>query len=247
MKGEGDALAAEPDLFDAEATRGAHRSPDVVREAWIHESDGGNDPLPLRVLPIDIRHGATYTRVLPYGMIETLDDIHLDFLRETHVRLYYFGLGFIQLKIDETSRLHFYHPELPTITEDAHNHRYGFLSRILAGQLTNSLYIPVEGDTHVLVNESCNPEIKAPGRREPIGLIDVDVQTYRTGQSYVMTDSLFHRVKAGPTGCVTYLVRTHHTKEFAQVILPKNATPVCPFSKKIPDDELWSMMEDMLG
>ena len=108
--------------------------------------------------------------------MRTVKDIDLETLRRNHVRLYYFGLGFIQLKLDEVRRLHFYSARLPPITEDVHNHRYGFLSRVLAGRLTNRVYALGQGESHVLVNETCNPDIKAPARRDPVRLIPDDVR-----------------------------------------------------------------------
>src|SRR5271170_5939334 len=98
-------------------------------------------------------------------MITSIKDIDLKALKKNHARLYYFGLGFIQLKINEWERLHFYSAKLPPITEDIHNHRYGFLSRILKGKLGNHVFdisdVANPDGKHLLVNESCNPEIKA--------------------------------------------------------------------------------------
>ena len=51
----------------------------------------------------------------------------------------YFGLGFIQCKINQHERVHIYHPDLMPIVnieEEIHNHRYDFESTILMGKLT---------------------------------------------------------------------------------------------------------------
>lgn len=177
-------------------------------------------------------------------MFKTISGIDLERLKMNHVRLYYFGLGFIQLKIDETWRLHFYSKELPAITEDVHNHRYDFQSTILAGSITNHSYQVNEGDSHIMVNESCNPEIEAPALDKPCSMLLNHSKTMVVGWSYYMQHDEFHRVEADD--CITLLRRSDYKKEFAQIILPVGKAPVCPFSQKIPKSKLWRIMADML-
>jgi len=171
-------------------------------------------------------------------------DIDVGLLKDNHVRLYYFGLGFIQLKVDDRLRLHFYSPELPTITEDVHNHRYDFDARILKGKITNFTFDILEGETHQINNESCNPDIEAPSETKLCNITLADQETYTTGQVYKMKHQDFHRVEA--TDCITLLSRSSYKKEFAQVITPVGKKSVCPFSKQIPEDKLWSIIEDMV-
>jgi len=182
-------------------------------------------------------------------MILNLDDLDLQTLKNQKIRLYYFGLGFIQLKLNETERLHFYSSKLPPITEDIHGHRYGFLSRILKGQLTNYYHeiynIGEPNGTHWMVSESCNPEIKTPeNNKTPCTEMLFDVMTYYPGESYVMTPHMYHRVEA--QDCITYLIRTHKAGNFAQVIISQDKIPICPFSKKIPEPELWDIIAEMI-
>ena len=180
------------------------------------------------------------------GMFKDISQINLAELRKNYARLYYFGLGFIQLKIDETYRLHFYSPELPAITEDIHNHRYNFESTILKGHFVNRIYTIDEHDEggYIMVNESCNPNISAPKLDKSCDVRMTFVGMYRTGQSYHMPDTAFHTVRA--EDCITLLKRGDYTKEYAQIILPKEKPSVCPFSKKIPEEELWKLMQAML-
>lgn len=172
-------------------------------------------------------------------------NIDIQFLKDNHVRLYYFGLGFIQLKIDETYRLHFYSSELPPITEDIHNHRYGFQSRILKGSLTNYLYSIADGSDFIMTNESCNPDIEAPSEKRLCDAALAGKVTYEAGKQYYMDHGDFHRVEAD--NCVTLLVRTDYKKGFAQVVTPANKESVCPFSKQIPEERLWKIIEKMIN
>src|SRR5579863_7289598 len=54
---------------------------------------------------------------------------------------YWFGLGFIQLKLNDTARMHFWLPEIPhPEREEIHNHRYDFSSIVLAGHLLHEVW-----------------------------------------------------------------------------------------------------------
>src|SRR5271168_5571627 len=54
---------------------------------------------------------------------------------------YWFGLGFIQLKLSDTERMHFWLPEIPhPEREEIHNHRYDFTSTVLAGHLMHEVW-----------------------------------------------------------------------------------------------------------
>lgn len=171
-------------------------------------------------------------------------DIDLDWLKANHVRLYYFGLGFIQLKIDETHRIHFYSRELPVINEDVHNHRYNFESKVLHGCFTNNKYDVVDGNSHLMVNESCSPIKEAPLLNQPCSIKWREIMILIEGMRYKMTSEEFHTVHA--TSCITLLKREPVTKEFAQIIVPTGSTPTCPFSLKYPKEQLWRMIERML-
>lgn len=179
-------------------------------------------------------------------MFSSIQDINIKSLKDNHVRLYYFGLGFIQLKINDVWRLHFYSPKLPVITEDIHNHRYGFLSKVLKGSLTNHVVELdyTDSDDHKILSVSCDEKFKAPTDESYVGIKSITTDTYTVGQGYVMTPDMFHRTTAN--NCITMLMRTHRSKDFANVVLPRNETPVCPFSKKIEEEQLWSMIEEML-
>lgn len=178
-------------------------------------------------------------------MFRSVGDIDIDWLQNNTSRLYYFGLGFVQLKIDETWRLHFYTPELPAITEGIHNHRYNFTSRVLSGMIVNRRYNIVDGTTHTLSNESCNPDIEAPGVDQPCGIELIAADGIGIWESYSMLDTVFHNVEA--VRCITLLERGSYAKEFAQVVTPVGKEAVCPFSKTIPDDELWSIIRAELA
>lgn len=177
----------------------------------------------------------------------TSDQLNTDWLKKNHQMIHYFGLGFIQLKLDATNRLHFYTEELPPIVneEDVHNHRYDFLSVVLKGEFCQHTYNIVDGVTHTLEEESCRKD--APISFEPklCGLEINSIHTYRAGSWYMICHNTFHQVFA--TNCITFLNRTDYKKENAQVVRPVGATKICPFSQQIEQSRLWEIVDSMLS
>src|SRR5690606_30989934 len=97
---------------------------------------------PLDVFRSRVSHSALFIAG-DYGM--GIFNGHLDqFLDIDHLRSYgatphWFGLGFIQLKLTNDTRIHFWHPALMADTpeEELHDHRYRFHSHILLGNITH--------------------------------------------------------------------------------------------------------------
>lgn len=173
--------------------------------------------------------------------------LEMDWLRGNCKSIHYFGLGFIQLKIDRRSRIHFYTPELPPTTpeEDIHNHRYNFRSTILKGSLHQECFRIKEGGySHIREFESCREGVCSV---HPPSFCDVErifASTHAAGTSYSIDHEVFHRVSAEE--CITRIDRGDYAKEFAEVIRPSGERKVCPFAKKVPEDRLWSIIESMI-
>lgn len=172
-------------------------------------------------------------------------NIDVDWLRANHTMVHYFGLGFIQLKIDQYKRYHFYTDELPQIVgeEEIHNHRYSFQSTVMRGRLKQELFGEITGDTHIMEDESCQEGVVSEKDPSRCGIFLSSVHTYIAGCNYYINHTVFHRVKA--VNCVTYLQRGDYKKKYAQVIRPVGAQKVCPFSYKVEDKKLWEIIEAM--
>lgn len=172
----------------------------------------------------------------------------LQILKETNP--HYFGLGFIQCKINKYERIHIYHPDLMPIVnieEEVHNHRYDFESTILLGSITNKKYEFIEGSkqTHFLQNESCNETIKVENNQNKYGTINlISEDTVNVGESYFMRYDEFHTFQT--TQCITYLKRSDYKQDLAQVIRPLNNEIICPFSKKLKEEECWEIINKTL-
>lgn len=178
-------------------------------------------------------------------------NINVDWLKKNAKMIHYFGLGFVQLKVNDTFRLHFYNKSLPAIVseEDIHNHRYDFRSKVIKGKFIQELFDVVEGDTHVREFESCQHGVEAPKDAVPCGVERKSRHLYTAGSMYDISHNTFHRVKAN--NCITLLMRKtapdggFYRKPYAEVVRKKDAEKVCPFSKKVSEDELWEIVAEM--
>jgi hypothetical protein len=172
-------------------------------------------------------------------------------LKSNFRMIHYFGLGFIQLKLDHHNRIHFYTSKLPAIVpdEDIHNHRYDFHSKVLMGSLSQEIYQVIECDgdysgNYVREKESCNADVKCDEPGVPCEVKLLSTQTFSEGSHYWVDHGTFHKVHS--THCVTMLTRSDYKKDLADVVRPAGEAKVCPFSKKIEPEELWAIVEEML-
>ena len=163
----------------------------------------------------------------------------------------YFGLGFIQLKINDRKRVHFWVPEWPTIPgadNELHDHRYTLTSTILKGEIHNQIYTPVStpNPTHELIEVSCKPnsteEPQAIAQVTPIFLSSF---ISKVGDTYTLSPDAFHMAHTiGST--VTFVERGKTIKDMARVIRPINSAFVCPFSIQYSEQQCWDKIEEML-
>ena len=180
-------------------------------------------------------------------MYKTIHDVTIINLKKNYTLIHYFGLGFIQIKLGKECRLHIYTDSLPAITneEDIHNHRYNFTSTILHGELRQELFSIIQGDSHLLQDESCQ-EGYVPNtvNSRLCSIQKTGEQVFIQGNSYSIDHNTFHRVHT--RNAVTFLTRSDYKKELAQVVHRRDAQKVCPFSKKVKEEELWSIVEMIL-
>lgn len=173
--------------------------------------------------------------------------LDIDHLRSFDVDPAYFGLGFIQLKIKPNSRIHFYHDKLPTLVDEPHDHRYGFISYIMQGRFMQTIYgwSPDDRGDHEKVWEDCKPNSVVPSKPEPGFVEELIHGEYQAGDYYMIRPDTLHTVSAA-NNAITYLVREEPHKDYAGVVRQIGAEKICPFSQPIPVDECWQMIEDML-
>jgi hypothetical protein len=166
---------------------------------------------------------------------------------------HWFGLGFVQLKLSDTERMHFWVPEIPRRErEEIHNHRYDFVSSVLAGTLKHDIYhldATVDPKADVRIIDGCEYEIfetncapTAEGTIEtvtPCIVTHVGTFTLEAGSSYALPHETFHTTE-DTRFAITSLTRVLPKPiEFASVIKKRGAETTCPFKDKMDPDVCW--------
>jgi hypothetical protein len=192
-------------------------------------------------------------QVLPPWPLHQLLDVAA--LRQMGVTAHYFGLGFIQIKLDATWRLHVWVPEWPTIPgaeSELHDHRYDFVSTVLCGALRHELFAagpvhaePQEGDLEKL-DVSCQPgQAHDPVPLGYVRPIAIGTFTVEAGGTYHLGTEAFHRSHPqGPT--VTLVRRGAIQKELATVLRPIGTAFTCPFSLSPDEATCWAQVAQVL-
>lgn len=182
-------------------------------------------------------------------MITREQALDINFLKSNCKKIHFFGLGFIQIKLSDEQRVHVYTDKFPMTAqeEDIHNHRYDFNSQILKGLLTQKTYQvfrAIEETPFEMKKESCKENFKVEEETEDVDVELTGVQHFNQGSTYFITHDTFHQVAS--SNAVTLITRSGYKKDLAEVIYNKENTPVCPFSIKITEDELWKIVEESL-
>ena len=187
-------------------------------------------------------------------MFNSYKEINLNWLKLNTQKIHFFGLGFIQIKINDEYRLHFYHKDLPAFVETPHTHRYDFTSTILKGNFTQNIYevtkIVSNNQQHnyIEVFESCGRgELSEAliNYKKPVDCKLILINNYTEGSSYTLDKNTYHTVNAND--CITLLRRDNERLEYAKVLNEINKPNICPFSMKIEENELWNKIESMLS
>jgi len=177
--------------------------------------------------------------------------ISIDELKSQCLKIHFFGLGFIQVKVSDSQRYHFYVPDLPSFTDHPHDHRYWFRSEVLRGSLRNIIWeldVPPEegGERRVQRYDSCSSEDPSPKKKYITWAGVTTSFTTHEGSGYLMPINVFHQVEPLTLPCVTRISRGPKEKRFARVLDPIGHDYVCPFSQVIEEDTLWEHVRQAL-
>lgn len=166
---------------------------------------------------------------------------------------HWFGLGFVQLKLSDTERMHFWIPEIPRRErEEIHNHRYDFDSTVLAGTLMHEVYhldATVDPSADVRIIDGCEYEIFetncSPSKAGTIETVSPCIITHvgsfdlAAGSTYMLPHSSFHTTE-GTRFAITHLTRVlPKPLEFASVIKKRGAETTCPFAERMDPEVAW--------
>lgn len=167
------------------------------------------------------------------------------------------GLGFIQIQLEGEQRLHVWHPDLPrrSCFRDSaiHDHRFGFLSRVLVGEQINIVYDHEKSDDGQYVAYSHEGQRSVNGGRpwNPDGRIQLTEhyrQTTRAGSIYKMEPYVYHQTEPGGNGKVATIM--HKYVEYtagAHSTCTVGVQPDADFNRfQLSRAELWKYVEDVL-
>lgn len=171
-----------------------------------------------------------------------------DYLKENCQRIHFFGLGFIQVVVADYVRYHFYCPvKLPAFVEHPHDHRYDFRSKILKGRLKQNIFTESEDgmEEYILEYDACSPYREPPpDEKRNVFLKNILSVNHTAGDTYFIDRDTLHTVT--PIGnTITRVERSTVKKDYALISTPVGEDKVCPFSQKIPEEELWEIVKEM--
>lgn len=167
------------------------------------------------------------------------------------------GLGFLQVILPNNQRLHVWHPELPRRKcfdhSSIHNHRFGFVSRVLIGQQINQLY-----RINANPNKHTHIAYLHEGQRTEFGNRPW-VEDYRcqlvpagapliieAGEQYAMNPYMLHATACKGI-CVTLMMKTTEEAEGAHSYCAIGVKPDVDFDRKQwPQDRLWEIFKDAM-
>lgn len=186
---------------------------------------------------------------IPYHHPMTENLLDIEYLKSLGRDPKWFGLGFIQLKLSKTRRMHFWHPDLlpndPAFVEEYHDHRYNFTSDVLVGEITNRIAtaIPSPKETGYSLFDVC---CSGGGQiyRWPVELTASATFTTKAGGSYFVQRDTFHRVEV--KHCVTLQTRSETVKDKARVIQLSAKPSSNPFDGEIEVPRLWEYIAELL-
>lgn len=167
--------------------------------------------------------------------------LNVDYLKNNSLSIKEFGIGFIQIKLNEKEVLNFYTDKVPKFdnNEAPHNHQRDFISRILFGSLEETLYHVFEndkgsyaycgcGDINKNITEKYSYEIK-------------EITYYNKGDMYYRHKNDFHSV-AAINNTITFIVKDLDVKHDAIVIGEK----IDHITSNMNEDELWDIVDNIL-
>jgi len=162
------------------------------------------------------------------------------------------GLGFLQVILPGDQRLHVWHPDLPRRScfesSSIHDHRFGFVSKVLIGTQVNQLYREIHNSEKVThwsylhegerTKFGNRPWLKVyPCLLEKVG----EPRIILPGESYEMNPYMLHSTQCEDI-TVTLMTKTHSENVGAHSYCKVNVKPDEDFDRKQwSEDRLWDI------
>lgn len=169
------------------------------------------------------------------------------------------GLGFIQVQLPGDQRIHVWHPDLPRRScyeySSIHDHRFGFISRVLVGEQRNIEYGYIRDDEHGSHDIYLHEGARTPSGSRPWlhdGRINVAVckdHIIKAGDEYDVKPYQYHRTEPGGDGIVvTLMKKTFEGGIGAHSTCMVGYTPDTEFDRfQWSDQKLWQCVINSIG
>lgn len=167
------------------------------------------------------------------------------------------GLGFVQIQLQGSQRMHVWHPELPRRTcfehSAIHDHRFDFTSRVLIGTQRNIEYADIwsdEGEFVMYLHEGArSPNGGRPWT--PDGRTDMAVlhdDLINAGGWYRQQAYKYHRTEpAGDGRVATIMQKTYEGQKGAHSTCRHGVQPDTDFDRyQWSPAQLWEAVRDVL-
>lgn len=169
------------------------------------------------------------------------------------------GLGFLQVILPKNQRIHVWHPDLPRRNcfehSAIHDHRFGFVSRVLIGQQVNQLYrintkTSQDDLTHIAyLHEGPRTQFgNRPWiedyrcRLEPVG----SPRIVGVGEQYEMNPYMLHATDCKGV-CVTLMTKTTEETQGSHSYCAIDVKPDVDFDRmQWSQDRLWEVFKDSM-
>lgn len=149
------------------------------------------------------------------------------------------GNGFLQLPVTEDARIHVWDPRIPNVREmsQIHDHRRGFKSHILAGEIINVVYnveYSAVGDYLVYYGDHKKHCLVPAKLRASVS--EVSRQLHKREGTYSILWGEFHESIA--TYCCTLMVRKNDTVLERSTVLASSKVETTHYHRLSVDDEI---------
>lgn len=180
--------------------------------------------------------------------------------KETAEQITLHGLGFLQIKLKGGMRLHVWHPDLPKRScfehSNIHDHRFGFVSKVLVGRQANQYYrmVPNRGTG---LSEPTHGAYLHEGERSKFGnrpwVLDYtcrleeagETQFISAGEQYEVSPYILHSTSPSTPVVVTLMTKTSEHKQGAHSFCRLGVQPDVDFDRKQwSEDRLWGVVTD---
>lgn len=163
-------------------------------------------------------------------------------LKNKAISIKEFGIGFIQIKLDNIQYINLYTDKVPLFSNSnaPHNHQEDFISRILSGAIVETMYDVFEGENGQSAFCGCGNTDSII--TEKYSYIVKSINIHSQDEIYYRAKEDFHSVIASEN-TITLVTKVNPDNNHDAIIIANKSE----YNTKHTKEELWSIVEQMLN